>query len=145
MIELEVDKASFDNLMKNMAKVAKEYPRETYRAIVKILFDIKLKAQRKIRADRHIVTNRLRASIFVKTPSQIFAKRAGNSRDFSDNTGKTWTRSLDEVTLKEYEGAVGTDVVYGPYIESLDSFMKYAYDNVDMNRRFKEVEKNVKI
>jgi hypothetical protein len=115
----------------------KHYPEETYRAIVAILFDMKLIAQRKIKKDKHIITSRLRNSLFVKTPKQKHAKRATNKRVYSF-AGGTGLRFLG-VNLKKHEGAFGTNVIYAKFIENMDSFIEYAAKTVDVNKRFRQI------
>jgi hypothetical protein len=115
----------------------KHYPEETFKAIVAILFDIKLIAQRKIKSDGHIVTSRLRNSLFVKTIKQKFANRATNKRGYSFQGGSS-DRDLS-VNLKNQQGAVGTNVIYGNKIEKLDSYLEHAARTVDVNKRFREI------
>jgi len=142
-IQIEFDKESKKKFDKNMDLYAKKYPEETWKAIVKILFDIKLLAQRKIKADKHIITNRLRSSIFVKTPGQQYAQTSTNAIPYSDDTGRSFKRGLD-VDLKKFEGAVGTNVEYAIFVEKIDSYLQYAFDSVDMDKRFDEIKNSVK-
>ncbi len=137
-VSINVDPISFKKLDKRFKLLGKHYPEETYRAIVSILFDIKLIAQRKIKKDGHIVTGRLRNSIFVKTPKQKFAKRAGNRKIYTDNEGRGFSGDLN-INLKETEGAVGTNVVYAQKIEDLDSYIEYGVKNVDVNKRLRRI------
>lgn len=115
-VQISIDPVSFKKLDKRFKLLGKHYPEETYRAIVKILFDMKLLAQRKLKKDDHIVTSRLRNSIFVKTPGQKFASRSGNQKRYSDNKGKGFNADLN-IRLKEFEGAIGTNVQYAGDIE----------------------------
>jgi hypothetical protein len=137
-VEMTIDPVSFKKLNKRFKLMSKHYPEETYRAIVKILFDMKLIAQRKIKADRHIVTARLRNSLFVKTVKQKFANRATNKKGYTF-TGGSGDRDLN-VNLRKFDGAFGTNVGYAGKIEELDSFIEYAAATVDVNKRLKEVE-----
>jgi hypothetical protein len=136
-VEMTIDPVSFKKLNKRFKLMGKHYPEETYRAIVKILFDMKLIAQRKIKADKHIVTARLRNSLFVKTIKQKFANRATNKKGYTF-TGGSGDRDLN-VKLRNDEGAFGTNVIYGQKIEDLDSFIEYAVQTVDVNKRLREV------
>lgn len=138
MISMKVDPISARKLEKRFKILSTAYPEETFRAIIKILFDIKLLAQKKIKADGHIVTSRLRNSIFVKTPKQKFANRSGNKRTYNDNEGNSFDADLN-VKLRGAEGAVGTNVIYARKIEDLDSYLGYAVNAVDMAKRFREI------
>jgi len=137
------DKASKAKFEKKVNYYRILYPEQTFKAIVKIMFDIRLLAQRRLKDKSHIITNRLRSSIFVKTLKQKFANESTNSTDYTDNTGKSFSRDFD-AKLSEHEGIVGTNVHYGKYVEKLDSFMAWAYNNVDMNKRFAEITKDTK-
>ena len=135
---IQVDPISAKRLNKRFKKLSTAYPEETFRAIVKILFDIKLIAQKKIKADGHIVTSRLRNSLFVKTPNQKFAKRSTNKKTYNDNDGKSFDGDLN-INLRGAEGAVGTNVVYARKIEKLDSYLGYAAKTVNVNKRLQEI------
>jgi len=153
-VKLNVDTASQKQLSSKFRLMGTLYPEEVFRAIVEILFDIKLIAQKKIKSDKHIVTSRLRNSFFVKTPRQIFAKRSSNSRSYTYPGGKdkrnpkifheggSGDRGLN-TTLHGAEGAVGTNVIYGEKIEKLDSFLGHAVNSVDYNKRFNQAAKRV--
>lgn len=138
-VEIKLDRISHKTLNKRFKLMDKHYPAETFRAIVAILFDMKLIAQRKIKADGHIVTSRLRNSIFVKTPKQEFANKATNKRGYSFQGG-TGNRDL-RVSLNKQQGAVGTNVVYGDKIEKLDSYLKHAAKTVNIKKRLQEIPK----
>ena len=112
-IELQQQsKANFDKQMKKLLQMA---PESAFKMLVTLLFDIKTLAQQKLKSDGHIVTSRLRNSFYIKTLGQKFAKRADNSESYTAE-GKTY-KSDFQVDLKEYEGAVGTNVEYAPAIE----------------------------
>jgi len=138
-VSMTVDPVSFKRLNKRFKTLGKAYPEETFRAIVAILFDIKLIAQRKIKADGHIVTSRLRNSLFVKTLKQKFAKRSTNNKPYTFQGG-AGSRDLN-VQLDGQTGAVGTNVVYARKIEDLDSYLEYAVKTVNVNKRFQEIAK----
>ena len=153
-VELKVDKISEKQLSTKFKVLEFLYPEEIFRAIVTILFDIKLIAQKKLKADGHIVTARLRNSIYVKSPRQIFANRSNNKTAYTypggtDKQGRkqpggSGNRDLN-TSLRGAEAAVGTNVVYARNIEEKhDSFLQYAVDTVDSDKRFKEAEKRVK-
>lgn len=80
------------------------------------------KAKRKITADGHIDTGRLRASIHPISTGQHdefsnYTDKKGNS--FEGGTG------IDNPKLG---ASVATNVEYGPKIEALDSFMFWAWE-----------------
>jgi len=112
---MRVDPISERKLKKNI-KELKKYPDEVFRSIVSILFDIKKLAQNRIKSNGNIVTARLRNSLFVKTPKQIHAKRSTNALSYSFKGG-SGNRMLD-VSLRAFEGAVGTNVEYASSIEN---------------------------
>lgn len=135
-VSLKVDPISEKKLKKRFKILSNAYPVETYKAMVAILFDMKLIAQRKIKKDKHIVTSRLRNSLFVKTPKQKHARRSTNKRVYSFQGG-TGLRFLS-TDLKKGEAAFGTNVLYARKIEKLDSFIDFAAKNVDVNKRFRQ-------
>ena len=136
-VEMKIDPVSFKRLNKRFKLMEKHYPEETFKAVVAILFDMKLIAQRKIKADKHIVTSRLRNSLFVQTIRQKFANRSTNSVNYTF-TGGSGNRQLP-VNLDKFEGAIGTNVEYAQKIEDLDSFIEHAAKTVDVNKRLREV------
>ena len=142
-VQIEIDRRSLSKLDDRMEFVSKYYPKEVYRMLVSILFDIKLLAQKKIKKDKHIVTGRLRNSIYVKTKNQQFAKRASNRKIYSDNIGNAFDADLN-VYLRDFEGAVGTNVEYAKYIEDMDSFLEFALKNVDREKRVRQTIERVK-
>jgi hypothetical protein len=135
-VVMKFDQRSEKELKKRFKILFNAYPTEIYKAMVSILFDMKLIAQKKIKKDKHIVTSRLRNSLFVKTPKQKYAKRSTNKRTYSFQGG-TGLRFLS-VPLKKGEGAFGTNVVYAEKIEELDSFIKFASENVDVDKRYRQ-------
>ena len=162
-VQISIDPVSFKKLDKRFKLLGKHYPEETFRAIVAILFDIKLIAQKKIKSNGNIVTARLRNSLFVKTPKQIYAKRSTNSLAYSYEGG-SGNRDLKSVNLLKHTGAVGSNVEYADAIEngspphkipgafgregSVDhpgskaySFLGFAAKTVNMKKRFNEIPK----
>lgn len=81
-------------------------------------------AKEKLKADGHIVTNRLRASIHAELEQ-------GQTFQYSDNQGNAYDGSLQK-DVGKLEAVVGTNVFYAPFIEfgtkyfSGDSFMGWA-------------------
>ena len=139
-VKIEMDKASLNKLNKRLKLMGKHFPEETFRGLAAVMLEIKRLAQVKIKKDDHIVTSRLRNSIFVKTKGQKFVKTAGNQKRYSDNKGKSFNADLN-VPLKKFEGAVGTNVIYAQKIEDLDSFLQHGVNNVNIDKEIKKVER----
>jgi hypothetical protein len=129
------------NMFAQMDKLKKTGKESMMKGIVKILFDIKALAQLKLKYDQHIVTSRLRNSIYVQTKKG--EQTSTNDITYTDNTKKSYSSKLD-IELNENEGAVGTNVNYAEKIEFLyDSFLYWAAKNVDLNKRWREVSKDL--
>ena len=127
MLSIELDKESFDNLNKQMNSLKEGVPRSLYSAITKIGYKIKSEAQMRLRGMNHIVTSRLRNSIFVKS--------AGiNSMSYQDKDGKSFISELQSITLSNNEIAIGTNVEYAEKIEIMDSYLNWATKNVDVSK-----------
>lgn len=168
-VTIELTQQSKKNIDLQMSKLKKLAPEAARKGMFKILFDIKALAQNKLKSDRHIVSSRLRNSIYVQAtkPQNI----GDNKETYQDETGKSYSSRLD-VDLTDNEGAVGTNVEYAGAIEygygahvikvknakSLgnkkvgffgkqvqhpgfkgDSFLYWALKNVDLNRRWREI------
>lgn len=138
-VQISIDPISHKKLNKRFKTLSKAYPNEMYQAIVAILFDMKLIAQKKIKADGHIVTSRLRNSLFVQTPKQKYANRVTNKISYTFQGG-SGIRKM-RIRLREGEAAFGTNVEYAKYIEKLDSFIEYASKKVNVNKRFQQAVK----
>ena len=141
MVELEIDKASLKNLNKNMDIIKKEYPKEAWKMVVKMLFDMKFLAQQKLKGDKHIVTSRLRNSIVVKTPK----RSESDDLNYQDNKGNSFDADLKSVKLEQDEGVFGTNVEYAGKIEFLyDSFIYWASKHVNVRKRVTELAKELR-
>lgn len=136
--KLEIDSGSRNKLFSNLDQVAKKIPAATYEAIVVFLFNAKSLAQNRIKEKKHIVTSRLRNSIYVKSNAKL-----QDQRTYSDNEGNTFNGDLSTVTLKEQEAAVGTNVEYAEKIERLDSFLYWGVQNADDKEFVKAYNKEV--
>lgn len=110
--QIEIDRSSFDALNKNFDDIKKKIPLASYHALVAFLFNAKSLAQNRLKANKHIVTSRLRNSIYVKS----HAKRQDN-KQYSDRKGRTYSADLETVALKDQEAAIGTNVEYAAAIE----------------------------
>ena len=124
----------FDNL--DMVKI--NIPQITYNAIVAYLFNAKMNAQNKIKADNHIVTSRLRNSIYVQSHSKTLQDKEG----YKDNEGNAFNARL-RIPLAENEAAMGTNVEYAEKIERLDSFIYWGFKNADDKEFSKQYNREV--
>lgn len=115
-VTFELTEQSKRNLEVQMVKLKKLAPETAKKGMFKLLFDIKALAQNKLKSDSHIVTSRLRNSIYVQAGDQQYQKVPDNSETYSDTAGKSYSRKLD-VALTDNEGAVGTNVEYACAIE----------------------------
>jgi hypothetical protein len=86
------------------------------------VINIDRKAKKKITADEHIDTGRLRASIHPVPVGQT-----DSSFNYSDNEGNSFDGATN-VDNDSEEGSVVTNVEYGPKIEAMDSFMFWAFE-----------------
>lgn len=110
--QIEIDRSSFDALNKNLDDIKKKIPLASYQAMVAFLFNAKSLAQNRLKDHKHIVTSRLRNSIYVKSNSKL-----QDSKQYSDDNGKSYSAELETVALKDKEAAIGTNVEYAAAIE----------------------------
>ncbi len=113
-VSIEIDKASLNNLNKQFAALCTTIDKAAPRDIEKVLYKMKTEAQLRLTGRGHIVTSRLRNSIYVQMHG--FDNFPDNSKSYSAN-GKSYSSELKTVRLKENEGAVGTNVEYAAGIE----------------------------
>ena len=117
-VQIEIDKVSQANLNKAIRGLA-DMEGDFWKATVKVLFNIKALAQLRLTDRGHVVTSRLKNSIYVKTPKQEHAGAAeNNSVNYRDKDGKTYNADLLTVSLGKQEGAVGTNVEYAAAVEN---------------------------
>lgn len=137
-MRIELDQASFDNIQKQFDALKENGGKSAYRALMKVAFKIQTYARLRLTGRGHIVTSRLKNSIFVKSKKMNDVLNENNSLTYVDNTGKSYKSDLETVNLSENEFAVGTNVEYGPFIElgtriyGGDSFLYWAMKNVDV-------------
>lgn len=110
--QIEIDSRSFDALNKNFDEVKKKIPEFTYRSLVAFLFNAKSLAQNRLKDHKHIITSRLRNSIYVKSNSKL-----QDNKQYTDSNGKSYSAELETVSLKDKEAAIGTNVEYAAAIE----------------------------
>lgn len=131
-VELQIDEQSLRHVNKQLDILKKRGDRSAYSAIVKVLLKIKTEAQLRLTGRGHIVTSRLKNSVYVQGATPI--NTPDNKQTYSDNNGKTFNSMMKSVQLKEGEAAVGTNVEYGEKIETLDSFLYWALKNVNIEQ-----------
>lgn len=140
-VELTLDKASFDNFNKQMDILKAKGNRTIYEAIIKVAMKIKTSAQLRLSGRKHVVTSRLKNSIYIKAIKEV----KDNSKQYSDNEGKTFDADLTTVMVDEKTVAIGTNVEYGGKIENKDSYLYWAMQNVDIEQSLakdmKDIEK----
>lgn len=113
-VKIEIDQASLNNLNKQFAALGTTIKDASPKAIFKVLMKIKTEAQLYLTGRGHVVTSRLKNSIYVKMPGHD--KHPQNTQSYSAD-GKTYNSDLKTVSLRENEGAVGTNVEYAAGIE----------------------------
>lgn len=128
---ITLDQASKAHLDKQFKLLKEAGPRSVYSALMKIAYKIKAEAQLRLKGRKHIVTSRLRNSLFVKTDKI-------SNESYSDNRGVFFVAELPSVKLDKYEVAIGTNVEYAEKIENMDSYLNWAVRNVDITRSLAE-------
>lgn len=141
LVNIEIQEAAMNNLNRQMEKLKRYAPEKAKGGMIKILFDIKALAQMKLEYNNHIVTSRLRNSIYVQTPTP--SESPDNSETYRDKDDKVFKSTLD-VHLESNEAAVGTNVEYAAKIEyGYNSFLYWALKNVDVDKRWRELSKEL--
>ena len=125
-VQIELDKDSLKHLEKQLDFLKKDSDSSISKALAKIGMRLKTTAQLRLKGRGHIVTSRLRNSIFVKGLRPLM------SEGYSDNNGKTYNAQLPSVILKKGEVAIGTNVDYAEKIEMMDSYLYWATKNIDI-------------
>ena len=110
-VQIGIDPRTMKDLLGKLDKLKSEGGRSAYSAVMKLAFKIKAEAQLRLTGQGHVKTSRLKNSIHVK------AKTPVDSMTYSDTNGKSYSKDLTTVTLKEGELAIGTNVEYGPAVE----------------------------
>ena len=141
---LSLEKAGYNNLLKNIKKVQNNSNMSAMKGLMKFLFQIKLLAQQKLKSDGHIITSRLRNSIYVQTPNQQYASQSNNSPSYSDDKGGTFDAEMKGIGLQSNEGAVGTNVNYANKIEfDYDSFLYWGMKHADVDKIGRDIAKEL--
>lgn len=141
-LEISMDRQSVDNFNKQIEYLRSDGKRSLFSAIVKVGQRIRTTAMLRLQAQNHVVTSRLKNSIFVKAKKQNEINAAVQQSDqYSDNIGNVYDADLKSVTLFEDEIAVGSNVEYSTKIEVMDSYLYWAVKNTDMSRTVAELMK----
>lgn len=114
-INLSIDPRTLKHLSDQMDILQKNAGKSFYEALIKVAFKIKSEAQLRLTGRGHIITSRLKNSLFVKANKPL--NRPDNAPTYSDTKGKSYRADLTTVQLKDNELAVGTNVEYAAAIE----------------------------
>ncbi len=125
-VQIELDKSSLRHLEKQFEFLKKNTNSSIPKALAKVGMRLKTTAQLRIKGRGHIVTSRLRNSIFVQGLRPVM------SENYSDNEGRAFNAHLASVMLREGEIAIGTNVDYAEKIELMDSYLYWATKNIDI-------------
>lgn len=159
-VEISIDQASYNRLMGQLDDLKKKAGVGMYQAITTAALAIRNKAMLRLKEKGHIITSRLINSIVVKGKDQI-----SPSSSYKCDTG-SFDGDLRSVTINGDFVAVGTNVEYAGAIEfgrkaavingpiyiknvgwrwiktskatSADSFLYYAFKNVDITASVEE-------
>lgn len=110
-VSIEIDRESQRNIDKQFELLKKGAGRSMYSALMKVAFKIKSEAQLRLTGRGHIISSRLKNSMFVKALNQV------DNVTYSDTKGKSYNADLTTVNLKSDEFAIGTNVEYAEAIE----------------------------
>lgn len=129
-IELHLDMNSLNHFTDQMNILKAKGGRSMYSALIKVGMKIKTEAQLRLSGCEHVVTSRLKNSIYLKAKKDV----PNNPRQYSDLVGKSWDADLTTVQVDENEIAVGTNVEYAGKIENRDSYLYWAMQNVNVEQ-----------
>lgn len=115
--EISLDANSLKHFNSQMEILRNNGNMSLYKALIKIAFKIKTESQERLKGRKHIVTSRLRNSIFVMAKKQNDVTRPGNSESYSDNEGHAYNARLLSITAGDDELIIGTNVEYAGDIE----------------------------
>jgi len=137
-IQIGIDPRTLKHLSDQMDLVKKGAGKSMYRALIKVAFRIKSDAQLRLTGRGHIITSRLKNSIFVKSQKMSDVLTSKNGLTYTDNDKKSYQADLTTVKLGDNELAIGTNVEYAPFIEfgttkfSGDSYLYWAMKNINI-------------
>jgi hypothetical protein len=166
-VEFSIDQTSLDNLKRQIEEFKKRTGHSAYTGLCAAALQLRNDAMLRLRERKHIITSRLRNSIYIKVSKQDKSvSLPDNGLSYSDDTGATYNRDLKTVTLDAGSIAVGTNVEYagaiefghGPiainspvnmkkigwrYLKTIpakggDSFLYWAFKNINVNQSVAE-------
>jgi hypothetical protein len=133
-VQISIDSSSLAHLQNQMRLLQAHGNRSLYNSLVKLAFKIKTEAQERLKGQRHVVTSRLRNSIYVQANDPNKVNTPNNKPNYQDKNSNTFNSQLQSVGLTDTELAVGTNVEYAPLIESYDSYLYWAMRNVNVEQ-----------
>lgn len=116
-VSIEMDNSAMRNIQKNLDSLKTGGAESAYRALMKVAFKIKAEAQLRLTGRGHIVTSRLKNSIFVKSKKMTDVIKRGNSLTYTDTKGNSYKSDMTTFTLNDFEFAIGSNVEYAQDIE----------------------------
>ena len=137
-IEIEIDPKTLKLFEKSIKRYGVESPKALLRAILNTAFaietDAKYRLSGKLGSGKHIVTNRLRASVHTEFKPGAVKGGGGNTFgmpmtgiDSNVSEGSKPNDSSFGMTVDDLEALVGTNVEYAQKIEyDYDSFIGFA-------------------
>jgi hypothetical protein len=148
MVDIQVDQKSIDTVLKSFDEYGVDAAKALGNAIYRTALNIESDAKRRLRGQlgsaKHWVTGRLASSIHTETKGYVNYKIGGESAIVSGTsfTGNDHSQPEDSnfgMQVDDLEALVGTNVVYGPRIETdFDPFITFA-----TNRRSPELPKKI--
>lgn len=117
-VSVSLDERSLNDTLRALKKFGKDAERAVKDVVVRTARAVETDAKEKLKADKHIVTGRLRASIHAEIkPNEAYS--------YTDDEGKGFEGGLKE-NFGDLEAIAGTNVEYSGKIEGIHSYMRYA-------------------
>ena len=133
MVDIQVDQKSIDTVLKSFDEygvaAAKALGNAIYRTALNIESDAKRRLNGQLGSAKHWITGRLASSVHTEIKGKNSFEGVKTSKGEDGSFG---------LPVDDLEALVGTNVVYGPNIERLDSFVVFA-----TNKRSPELPKKI--
>lgn len=110
-VHIGIDPRTLKDLFSKLENLKEKTGKSANNALVKLAFKIKAEAQLRLTGRGHIITSRLKNSLHVQSQKPV------DSQSYSDTKGKSYSKQLSTVKLKNNEIAIGTNVEYAAAIE----------------------------
>ena len=123
-MKVSIEIVGMEKLLKDMENMKGDIGKAVKKGIDRTANEISKDASKKLKADGHIITGRLFASIHPEY-------KKGENFGYTDKDGKSFDGSLG-VPIAKDEAVAGTNVKYAPFIElgtkyiTADSFLGFA-------------------